>query len=204
MKKKSLLLSLSILFSSILFSCNKSSTYACYQCYYGKEIPLSLSLPYDDIKDKELQNDILNLNLESPLYFNDYLIENDEDTNAFLKTDGLSYTKDDISLLDFKTNSDVKLIFFVQIPKGYKVGRKENIQEKENDTEIFITPNFYFYQNRTTISYFTINLEKDDTVTSNTIYSTVLLIRSTFVDTLKNTNIRGILLEEATNESKKQ
>lgn len=177
-----------------LTSCKKDDN-ACYQCYYGKEVPLSISIPYEKVNQKEVQNNILDLKLDSPLYFNQYLIENDEDMNSFFYTSDLTYKNSDYELLSFDNHKEAKMIFILQIPKGYSINREENIQEKENEEEIFITPNFYYYQTRKNISYFTVNLKKDEHQKDFTIYTTVLLLRDKYKDNLKSSSTRVIYKE---------
>lgn len=177
-----------------LTSCKKDDN-ACYQCYYGREVPLSISIPYEKVNQKEVQNNILDLKLDSPLYFNQYLIENDEDMNSFFYTSDLTYKNSDYELLSFDNHKEAKMIFILQIPKGYSINREENIQEKENEEEIFITPNFYYYQTRKNISYFTVNLKKDEYQKDFTIYTTVLLLRDKYKDNLKSSSTRVIYKE---------
>ena len=177
-----------------LTSCKKDDN-ACYQCYYGREVPLSISIPYEKVNQKEVQNNILDLKLDSPLYFNQYLIENDEDMNSFFYTSDLTYKNSDYELLSFENHKEAKMIFILQIPKGYSINREENIQEKENEEEIFITPNFYYYQTRKNISYFTVNLKKDEYQKDFTIYTTVLLLRDKYKDNLKSSSTRVIYKE---------
>ena len=177
-----------------LTSCKKDDN-ACYQCYYGREVPLSISIPYEKVNQKEVQNNILDLKLDSPLYFNQYLIENDEDMNSFFYTNDLTYKNSDYELLSFDNHKEAKMIFILQIPKGYSINREENIQEKENEEEIFITPNFYYYQTRKNISYFTVNLKKDEYQKDFTIYTTVLLLKDKYKDNLKSSSTRVIYKE---------
>ncbi len=177
-----------------LTSCKKDDN-ACYQCYYGKEVPLSISIPYEKVNQKKVQNNILDLKLDSPLYFNQYLIENDEDMNSFFYTSDLTYKTSDYELLSFDNHKEAKMIFILQIPKGYSINREENIQEKEDEEEIFITPNFYYYQTRKNISYFTVNLKKDEYQKDFTIYTTVLLLRDKYKDNLKSSSTRVIYKE---------
>lgn len=177
-----------------LTSCKKDDN-ACYQCYYGREVPLSISIPYEKVNQKEVQNNILDLKLDSPLYFNQYLIENDEDMNSFFYTSDLTYKNSDYELLSFDNHKEAKMIFILQIPKGYSINREENIQEKENEEEIFITPNFYYYQTRKNISYFTVNLKKDEYQKDFTIYTTVLLLKDKYKDNLKSSSTRVIYKE---------
>lgn len=186
MKKNHFLL----LFSLLLSSCQKTEV-TCYQCFYGKEIPVSFSLPYRNIQEKELQNNLAST--EKSYYFNSYLMENDEEKDSFLKMVGLSYSSSDVQWIDFKKNPEAKLVFFFQIPKGYDVSRRENLQEKEDGNEIFITPSFYFYHKRENISYFFLDLVKDPEKKEDHIYSTLVFIRSSMLENLKNSNIRGIL-----------
>lgn len=189
--KKIICILLSFIF---LTSCKKVDN-ACYQCYYGKEVPLSISLPYEKINQKEVQNNILDLKLDSPLYFNQYLIENEEDINSFFSTVDLTYKDSDYEMISFDNHKEAKMIFILQIPKGYSINREENIQEKEDDEEIFITPNFYYYQTRKNISYFTVNLKKDEYQKDFTVYTTVLLLRDKFKDNLTSSSTRVIYKE---------
>ena len=98
-----------LLFSLLLSSCQKTEV-TCYQCFYGKEIPVSFSLPYKNIQEKELQNNLAST--EKSYYFNSYLMENDEEKDSFLKMVGLSYSSSDVQWIDFKKNPEAKLVFF--------------------------------------------------------------------------------------------
>lgn len=190
MKKTCFLLLFSLLFSS----CQKTDG-VCYQCFYGKEIPVSFLLPYKSIQEKEIQNNLPSSENKS-FFFNSYLMENGEEKDSFLKMVGLSYSSSDVQWLDFDKNPQAKLVIFFQIPKGYSVSKRENLQERENNREIFITPSFYFYQKRENISYFFLDLVSDPDQKEDYVYSTLIFIRDSMIGNLKESNIRSVLSEK--------
>lgn len=189
MKRKT---SICILLSLITLTSCKGNDNACYQCYYGKEVPLSLTLPYEQINQKEIQNNILDLKTDSPFYFNQYFIQTDDDVNSFFSTNNLTYKDSDYQLINFDNYKEAKMVFIFQIPNGYSLVRDNNIQEVENESEIFITPNFYYYQTKPNISFFTINLKKDKEQKEASIYSTVLLLRDKYKTNLNTSNTRVV------------
>lgn len=179
----------------LLASCTRSNANLPFRCYYGKEIPVSFSLPFEDVKDKKIQNNMKNAEDFSPLYFNFYLIEDDDEALSFLNMKSLSYSTEDKNRLGFSKNDNRKLVLFFQIPKGYSLKRMDNLQERENGKEIFITPSFYYYQNRTEISYYFLDLVQDESQKQDHVDSVLLFIRNSTISNLKSSDIRAILKE---------
>lgn len=182
------------LVSLSLFGC-KNSHYESYQCYYGKEVPLTLKLPYDTIDGKAIQNNLKNDTPDESYFFNVYLLKDQKESDGFFHMKNLSYSDADVDLMDFSKEPSQKLIFIYQIPEGYKVKRKPNIQEMENGKEIFVTPDFYFYRSRIEISYMMVKLEKDTMSKRKTTYSCLFEIRDIYLENLNSSEIRFVYVD---------
>lgn len=174
-----------------LFGC-RNSHYESYQCNYGKEVPLTLKLPYDMIDGKAIQNNLKDNGSFETYFFNVYLIENQKESDSFFHMKNLSYSDTDVEMMDFSKEPSRKLVFLYQIPEGYRVRRKPNIQETEDGREIFVTPDFYFYRSRTEISYMMVGLEKDPMSKRKSTYSCLFEIRDIYLDNLNSSEIRFV------------
>lgn len=187
--KKSLILVLSSLF---LFSCKKETKpYDCYQCYVSNMIESTFSLSYDKINKKEILHETF---LDDEKYYgNYYIINSQEELNDFYNIDNLQIDekeKENYSLLP--TSSSMSM-FIVQIPKGYKVEKRSNIQQELNNKDvILVTTNFYYYSSHPEIVYSHIDLKKDETIKENYTYSYFYIYNYYYSSIIKENSIRFI------------
>ena len=172
-----------------------------YRCYYGHQIETLTTISYNKINQKEIQNNVADLTLETPLYFNYYLTENNDDLALFYTNDGLSInTQEKDSEFTFSEEKPAILFIFAQIPQGYRAFKRNNRQNDQEGEEVMVTENFYYYENKPDISYLFFDIKKDSTITSSYVYSFIFKIYKTFSGNFDYTNIRGIFTDTQSNE----
>lgn len=185
---------LKLLFSSILLltSCSSSSgPYDCYQCYISNMIESSCTLSYDSINKKEIvHEDILQ---DEKYYYNYYIMNTEEEVESFYSIDNLQVDeKEKEKNYTLKENNSM-IYFFLQIPKGYKAYRRNNIQQALKSGEVVLmTTNFYYYVAHPEIVYCFIDLKKDETITDNYVYSFYYVYDSYYSSVIEEGSIRAI------------
>jgi hypothetical protein len=202
MNKKQLVVSAFVAISA-LFSCQSRKNYGfeCYECYYGNMIVSSMTLPYNEITGKKMNQDFLDSSENDSLdyYVNSYILTTQEDVTAFYSLTDL--TVDNKELTTYKTlPSDTMLLAFIfQLPNGYKFVKPKNILQQTDSSNVsLITPNFYFYNSNPELSFCYFSIQ-NDTTSTNTVASALFQISSSYSSILKSdTNIRFFLKEEAT------
>lgn len=169
----------------------------CYQCFYGNEIELKLDYKYSLGGNKKLLQNEIKDHEDEEYYFDYYLINNNKDLDSFYALDSLVVKDEDRNHLSLESESS-EIVFFCQIPKGYKAYKRDNIQYQVNESkEIFLTNNFYFYKTIEDIAFCYFDVKKDEGIEDNYIYSFVIKMHLDFNTFAKNTKIRGIISDHA-------
>lgn len=186
MKKK---LSISFLALTLLSGCGQSVETNTYRCYLGKMMVSSFSMPEEDINEKKIQKE----NISGEYYANMYFLPSQDDVNKFYSNQDFS-----ISATEKETNRKLKetmmLVYFIMdIPKGYKAYKRDNIQGELVDQGLtLLTDNFYYYASKPTIFYCMLDLKKDDSITEQGIYSFYYQTSRKYKDLLSLDSIRII------------
>lgn len=169
-----------------------------YQIYYGPGYSLTTHLSYDKINGKALQNDISTYSGEDTFYFNSYLIQSQEELNLFYLTDSLVIENSELTEYFHFKNSSLLFFVFAQVPAGYRAYKRVNKQqETSSGGEIMVTPNFYYYINRPSLSYFYIDVVEDSSVLEPTYVNYVYPICDDATIPMLYTSVRGILSDRA-------
>lgn len=149
----------------------------------------SFSMPEEDINEKKIQKE----NISGEYYANMYFLSSQDDVNKFYSNQDFS-----ISATEKETNRKLKetmmLVYFIMdIPKGYKAYKRNNIQGELVDQGLtLLTDNFYYYASKPTIFYCMLDLKKDDSITEQGIYSFYYQTSRKYKDLLNLDSIRII------------
>ncbi len=185
-KRSALLLT----FFSLLFSCSQKEKDLCYQCYFGRMYLSSCEIGYDEIHSIAIQDNLTNSS--STYYGNVYSLLTEEEKNDFFLDSTMNFTDEEVSKIKKYSGDDLIEYFSIQIPSGYKAIKRNNVQGYiKNDTDlVLLTDNFFYYSTRKNLLYCLIDLEKDETVSSPSVYSFYFVLADVFKEQLSSSTIR--------------
>lgn len=177
------------LFSFFLISCQNSSLSKCYQCYFGKMYLSSGSMDYNSITKTE----IIDKHTNSGTHFgNIEIISENEEALDFLLNENYHFSAIEISK-NLELDSNILIYFFVQIPKGYEAFKRNNVQGhiKEDDGQILLTDNFYYYASRDNQFYCDIDI-KENKEKEESVFAFYFSLSKDFLPMISNGKIRLI------------
>lgn len=187
-----------VLLLPVLTGCSKTVTNYLYQVQYGYCVDLYDSafsydsIPVQESNVKEVQTDF-SFDYDDTLYVHYDLILNEDDLNTHLVKYGFLYSKDEINQ-NFTLGTDTIFVFQMQVPKGYHAYRRMNVQQDTpSGNQILVTPGFYYYSNRTSISYVFVDMIEDENKTEPSVYTAIYHVTEEFASNLRNTGFRFIL-----------
>jgi len=189
---------LPLLLSFLLLGCKKNAR-ACYQCFYGFQSVLSCSPSYESINQKKMQMDFDPEAPEGDYHVEYSWIRGPQELQSWEETTRVSLSSSDRRILELD-EGEAELVVFAQIPKGYKAYRRNPVQEETEDGETLVTNGFYFYRNRTYLSYLYIDVLEDSEATLPSVFSFNIRVFSDAIDVLSGTEIRTILTNHRATE----
>lgn len=186
MKKKILL---SVLSLSLLSGCGQSVEKNTYRCFLGKMMVSSFALPEEEINQKKIQSE----DMEGNYYANMYFLTSQNEVNEFYSNLEHTFTSSEKDT-NRKLKETLMLVYFIMdIPKGYKAYKRNNIQGELVDQGLtLLTDNFYYYASKPDVFYCMTDLKKDDSITENGVYSFYYLTSRQYKDLLSVDSIRII------------
>jgi hypothetical protein len=192
-----------ILFAlSLLFSC-QSKAGACYQCFYGNMEVSSVKLPYETIRQKPLQKNFTDKATENTVYYADIFVLNEQqDVDDFFKVSGLSVDPKEYETRKTLPEGAMDLYVIAQIPEGYQAYKRYNKQHTDTSgATVLWTENFFYYVSRPEISYCEIDIRKDSTVLSPSVFTLYYRLPSSDSSQLTSSSIRPILTDSYASEA---
>lgn len=187
-KKSALLLT----FFSLLFSCSQKEKDLCYQCYFGRMYLSYCGISYDEIDSIAIQDNLTNS--ASTHYGNVYSLFTEEEKNNFFFESAMNFSEEEVTKIKKYSGDDLIEYFSIQIPSGYKAIKRDNVQGsiKEDTDLVLLTDNFYYYSTRKKIIYCMIDLEKDTTISSPSVFSFYFVLSDVFKEQISSSTIRLI------------
>ncbi len=149
----------------------------------------SFSIAKDNISQKKVQSE----NIDGEYYSNMYFLSSQKEVNDFYSNENYS-----ISASEKETNRKLKetlmLVYFIMdIPKGYKAYKRDNIQGELVDQGLtLLTDNFYYYASKPNVFYCMLDLKEDSSITEDGIYSFYYLTSRKYQDLLSLDSVRII------------
>ncbi len=150
----------------------------------------SCEIGYDEIHSIAIQDNLTNSS--STYYGNVYSLLTEEEKNDFFLDSTMNFTDEEVSKIKKYSGDDLIEYFSIQIPSGYKAIKRNNVQGYiKNDTDlVLLTDNFFYYSTRKNLLYCLIDLEKDETVSSPSVYSFYFVLADVFKEQLSSSTIR--------------
>ena len=178
---------------SLLCGCNNDGHVPCYTCYLGSMYLSSCKKNYSSILDHRILDKVTEEKENSPYYGEIHILEAGERADFFHNskyTFSESEKKKNLSL-DEKT---LLVYFLVQIPQGYQGIKRNNIQGhiQDEDKEVLLTDNFYYYESNPKILYCEIDIQKEESIQKPYVFSFYFTISDDFTTLIKDSGIRLI------------
>lgn len=160
----------SLLSLTTLISCNNSKIAPCFECYIGSMYLSSSTMNYDSINQIEIVNN--NEDDRNHYKANEYVIPF-ENRNAFFSDNQFTFPDSEVIKNKNKDTNITFIYFFVQIPAGYEAFKRDNVQGyiTDENKQVLLTDNFYYYTNREDIFYCDIDLRLNQHITSHYVFS---------------------------------
>lgn len=197
MKNKKILFSLFL--STFLFSCTNKN----YLLYIG---PMFESVLKENISDDiytQYYNNIDGNKIETykdareekgikGYKYQVNIIEDKNDLDAFYSsyTDYIDKDKE-IKKYNINIENEKYVYIIAQIPKGFKVAdKKDNIQTTIDGDEILVNPDFYFYEKDYYRLYSIIDIEKNEDIVSDSLYSYFYKVSTSLKENLSKKTVK--------------
>lgn len=185
MKHKALLLSSLIL----LASCSQNNIKPCYQCYLGRMYLSGGTKKEEDISSSLILDKVTSRKNE-PHYGESHILIDKEEKQSFYEENPGFPEKEKNNNIEC---DDIIIQFFVQIPKGYVGFKRNNVQGYiHKDSQIMLTDNLYYYENQNKLFFCDIDIKKEETSISSSVFSFYFAISSDLEDVVRDASIKLI------------
>lgn len=126
---------------------------------------------YDQIQSIEINDDVTSS--KSSFYGDTYLLKEKEELKRFYQDKDITLPTEEYTNVLSLIEDEYIEYFFVQIPAGYKASKRNNVQGyiKQDEGQVMLTNNFYYYEPKKENLYCFIDIEKDDLVLEATTFS---------------------------------